>query len=169
MASSSSSTPIHGNYHGYYIKRPFANDPRVAVLPASIFEGARVLDVGCNEGWVTCEIAQSKGAKKVVGVDIDDKLVRLAWKRRRHVWTLQDPFTSGKHQEEHETQPVRKRRKVDGDNGEAEASKPSLQADYFPASFEHMFSPLPIPPVDYPDGPGRTEFPHNLTFRARTG
>ncbi|KAH9938345.1 Bicoid-interacting protein 3-domain-containing protein [Fomitopsis serialis] len=161
MTAPNSSTPIHGNYHGYYTKRPFANDPRVAVLPSSIFAGARVLDVGCNEGWVTCEIAQSKGARKVVGVDIDDKLVRLAWKRRRYVWSLQEPSTS-KGTMEDEMPPARKRRKVDANGGGGD----TLQADYFPASFEHMFGPLPIPPVDAPDGPGRDEFPHNVTFRA---
>jgi 2-polyprenyl-3-methyl-5-hydroxy-6-metoxy-1,4-benzoquinol methylase len=40
----------------YYNKRPFLFDERLAVLPADLFRGARVLDVGCNEGWVTCEI-----------------------------------------------------------------------------------------------------------------
>ena len=40
----------------YYGKRPFVTDPRLAVLPRSLFVGKRVLDIGCNEGWVTCEI-----------------------------------------------------------------------------------------------------------------
>ncbi|KZT72541.1 Bin3-domain-containing protein [Daedalea quercina L-15889] len=169
MTSPGSFTPIHGNYHGYYIKRPFANDPRVAVLPSSIFAGARVLDIGCNEGWVTCEIAQSKGARQVVGVDIDDKLVRLAWKRRRYVWALQEPFNANRKVggETDEATPSRKRRKVDVANGGAvdrELDPP--QADYFPAAFEHMFGPLPIPPVNCTGGPGREDFPHNVTFRA---
>jgi hypothetical protein len=66
--------PIYGNYHGfvfllfsfnhinnivrYYIKRPFVTDERLALLPLNLFQGARVLDVGCNEGWVTCEIGR---------------------------------------------------------------------------------------------------------------
>ena len=70
-----SSIPIHGNYYGsvfpllngiqipininsYYTKRPFATDERLALLPPNLFQGARVLDVGCNEGWVTCEIGE---------------------------------------------------------------------------------------------------------------
>jgi 2-polyprenyl-3-methyl-5-hydroxy-6-metoxy-1,4-benzoquinol methylase len=40
----------------YYSKRPSIRDPRLALLPAEFFMGKRVLDVGCNEGWVTCEI-----------------------------------------------------------------------------------------------------------------
>lgn len=66
-------TPIFGNYHGYddddsllalvltirlryYTKRPFLRDPRLALLPTLFFVDKSVLDVGCNEGWVTCEI-----------------------------------------------------------------------------------------------------------------
>jgi len=40
----------------YYSKRPFASDSRLGALPKDIFCGATVLDIGCNEGWVTCEI-----------------------------------------------------------------------------------------------------------------
>ncbi|KAJ7255300.1 Bicoid-interacting protein 3-domain-containing protein [Mycena rebaudengoi] len=80
---SSPAVPIHGNYHGYYLKRPSVNDPRLELLPPGTFAGKRVLDVGCNEGWVSCEIAQSHDALKVVGVDIDNALVRAAWRRRR--------------------------------------------------------------------------------------
>ena len=67
--------PIYGNYYGfvisiladisvsiafvrYYTKRPFVTDERLALLPLNFFQGARVLDVGCNEGWVTCEIGE---------------------------------------------------------------------------------------------------------------
>ncbi|KAE9390316.1 Bin3-domain-containing protein [Gymnopus androsaceus JB14] len=64
----------YGNYHGYYLKRPSVNDPRLALLPENIFQGKCVLDIGCNEGFVTCEIAQAWNAHKVVGVDIDDTL-----------------------------------------------------------------------------------------------
>jgi hypothetical protein len=68
-----SNAPVHGNYHSYaflvkdilfwtqlsdryYSKRPFASDFRLGALPEGIFHGATVLDIGCNEGWVTCEI-----------------------------------------------------------------------------------------------------------------
>lgn len=40
----------------YYSKRPSPQDPRLALLPGDLFQDARVLDVGCNEGYVTCQI-----------------------------------------------------------------------------------------------------------------
>lgn len=40
---------------------------------------------------VTLNPAQKLGAQRVVGVDIDAELVALAWKRRRHLWSLQKP------------------------------------------------------------------------------
>ena len=74
------SAPVHGNYHGlvspailaivlipfkrYYTKRPSLNDPRLKLLTdqdPDFFSGKTVLDVGCNEGWVTCEIGIDYG------------------------------------------------------------------------------------------------------------
>lgn len=121
---------MYGNYHGYYSKRPIASDPRLVVVPKELFVGATVLDIGCNEGWVTCEIAQRFGAHKVVGVDIDESLVSAAWRRRRTVWSLQGPADEG--------------------------------AEYFPASCEHEFGPLPVPPAEHR---GKQVFPHNIAFR----
>ncbi|KAJ7150976.1 Bicoid-interacting protein 3-domain-containing protein [Mycena crocata] len=139
--SYSNFVPIHGNYHGYYAKRPSVKDPRLEVLPPSTFSGKRVLDVGCNEGWVSCEIAQSRGALKVVGVDIDDALVRAAWRRRRTVWSAQGPPA--------EDAGSRKRKRVE------RVGEP----DYFPASCAHSLGPLPIP-HSTPE-----LFPHNVSFR----
>ncbi|KAF8503929.1 Bicoid-interacting protein 3-domain-containing protein [Gautieria morchelliformis] len=140
--------PVHGNYRGYYTKRPFVKDPRLALLPSQFFSDAVVLDVGCNEGWVTCEIAQQWGAKKVIGVDIDPELIRAAWRRRLTVWSLQTPEVPP-----HSYPPQKKRKRDD---------TPSVHLhSYFPQSMEHMFGPLPIP--------GRTfdsqeKFPHNISF-----
>ncbi|PCH41477.1 Bin3-domain-containing protein [Wolfiporia cocos MD-104 SS10] len=168
----SSFQPIFGNYRGYYTKRPFVTDPRLAVLPSSIFSGACVLDIGCNEGWVTCEIAQSKGAKKVVGVDIDDTLIRAAWKRRRYVWSLQEPVDDGEFPDDTpdgraDEQPAPKKRRRDSDVSTlAGAEHPRRpRTDYFPASSEHMFGPLPIPPTEHGSGNVPELFPHNVTFR----
>ncbi|KZT13021.1 Bin3-domain-containing protein [Laetiporus sulphureus 93-53] len=158
----STNQPVHGNFHGYYAKRPFLSDPRLAALPQSLFEGARVLDVGCNEGWVTCEIAQSKGARRVVGVDIDDTLIRAAWKRRRYVWSLQEPAHDDAAEREEPGSSVPKKRKLDGEAGREEAHQ--LQANYFPASCQHMFGPLPIPPQRRESDVEHHLFPHNITF-----
>ncbi|KAJ4468896.1 Bicoid-interacting protein 3-domain-containing protein [Lentinula aciculospora] len=151
------SVPIHGNYHGYYLKRPSVVDPRLALLPANTFAGKRVLDIGCNEGRVTCEIAQAWGAHKVVGVDIDDTLIRAAWKRRQLVWSLQKPQSL----------------QSDGDDDSMEVDNSSLirsepievnhlQSDYFPAALQHSFGLLPIPPSRIR---GKHVFPHNVSFR----
>lgn len=75
--------PTHGNFVGYYTKRPRTRggDERLGLVPAEWIDGARVLDVGCNSGMVTVELAQSFKAGEVVGVDIDEGLIKLA---RRH-------------------------------------------------------------------------------------
>jgi len=106
-------------------------------LPSLLFSGRHVLDVGCNEGWVTCEIAQSWGARKVVGVDIDDSLIRSAWRRRRTVWSLQAPCSQG-------------------------IFNVPVDPGYFPASCEHEYGSLPIPPST---SRGKNVFPHNMSFR----
>lgn len=163
----------------YYSKRPSIRDPRLALLPAELLLEARVLDVGCNGGWVTCEIgsslvsdifpfvsetesyktAQLWGAHKVVGVDIDDTLIRGAWRRRRTVWSLQG------HESETNTENTvvsgnKRKRKDSNDTGPAENT--CVRPDYFPISFENMFGPLPIPPSQ---NRGKHRFPHNVSFR----
>ncbi|KAG6833039.1 hypothetical protein H0H87_012050 [Tephrocybe sp. NHM501043] len=155
--STQSATTNLTNDDKYYSKRPSVRDPRLALLPAATFLGSRVLDVGCNEGFVTCEIAQSWGAQKVVGVDIDDTLIRAAWRRRRTVWSLQEPGAE-------ETTPTNvtstssKRRR----SPTPETASPHPQPDYFPTSCEHEFGSLPIPPSEIR---GRHIFPHNVSFR----
>jgi 2-polyprenyl-3-methyl-5-hydroxy-6-metoxy-1,4-benzoquinol methylase len=43
----------------YYQTRRFAaHDERLLLLPEGFFSGATVLDIGCNEGWVSCEIGE---------------------------------------------------------------------------------------------------------------
>ncbi|KAI0772033.1 Bin3-domain-containing protein [Trametes elegans] len=179
MAHKSTSVPIHGNYHGYYNKRPSAHDRRLALIPRSLFRGKRVLDVGCNEGWVTCEIGQRLGARRVVGVDIDDALVRSAWKHRRSVWSQQGPPSRAGDavlRLENNAAPAgcRKRRRLSSSTADSNPDPDSVQAlagipDYFPASCEHMFGPLPIPDATSTSashgGASADAFPHNVAFR----
>ncbi|KAN0137296.1 Bicoid-interacting protein 3 (Bin3) domain containing protein [Lactarius tabidus] len=40
-------------------------------------------------------LTQSWGARRLVGVDIDDALVRMAWRRRRTLWSYQAPHMFG--------------------------------------------------------------------------
>ncbi|RKP27595.1 Bicoid-interacting protein 3-domain-containing protein, partial [Syncephalis pseudoplumigaleata] len=66
-------------------------DPRVQVMDAAWFEGQQVLDIGCNAGYVTVEIARRYTPRRIVGVDIDEVLVAQAWRHLRHRWSLQRP------------------------------------------------------------------------------
>ncbi|KAF9260548.1 Bin3-domain-containing protein [Marasmius fiardii PR-910] len=151
--------PIHGNYHGYYTRRPFVNDPRLALLPDDFFAGKHVLDIGCNEGWVTIEIAQKWDAEKVVGVDIDDTLIRAAWRRRLAVWSQQGPNEVEGTQESNKKKQKRKRKSSPSPEA---LRNHCLKSDYFPSSLEHMFGPLPVPPSE---NRGKNVFPHNVSFR----
>ncbi|EKM59244.1 uncharacterized protein PHACADRAFT_136674 [Phanerochaete carnosa HHB-10118-sp] len=156
MSKRSGLVPIYGNYHGYYSKRPFTEDRRLGLLPKNLFVGKRVLDVGCNEGLVTCQIAQSLRARRVIGVDIDESLVRTAWKRRRAIWSQQAPPSISENTPHNGTESPNKKRK------RAVSPSRAPQPDYFPVSCEHMFGPLSIPP----QSTRLDEFPHNVTFRA---
>lgn len=131
--------------------------------------------------------AQVWGASKVVGVDIDESLVEAAWRRRRTLWSLQSPTASVlpvsnpcKVSEEAvapDEEPPKKRKRskaVDSDVVSHEDNKPrvseatahaesALKArTHFPASCEHEFGSLPIPPSDLR---GKHVFPHNVSFR----
>lgn len=89
------------------------------------------------------KIAQLWGARKIVGVDIDETLIRAAWKRRRTVWSSSVPRT------------------LPAPN--ASDCEDSDEPDYFPAAFEHMFGPLPIP--SHTEHCPSDKFPHNITFQ----
>ncbi|THH12491.1 hypothetical protein EW146_g7645 [Bondarzewia mesenterica] len=105
--------------------------------------------------------AQKWGARCVVGVDIDDVLVRMAWKRRRAVWSTQEPIKPSDAAASPSSQRPSKKRKR-GESSETSSKKP-LIANYFPISCQHMFGPLPIPPSDIMGG--ADSFPHNVSFR----
>lgn len=98
----------NGNFRGYYARRraivPSAGgvgaaapravdapDERLALVPPEWLRGKRVLDVGCNGGVVTVEVAQHALAAKVTGVDIDADLVRAARKHGALLSALTGP------------------------------------------------------------------------------
>ncbi|KAF8467139.1 Bin3-domain-containing protein [Russula ochroleuca] len=173
MTTVSSATPTHGNYHnyhGYRYHHPGGHDTRLALLPRELLANARVLDVGCNEGWVSCEIAQLWCARRVVGVDIDDALVRMAWRRRRTLWSHQGPTSDRSDLPPSPGAGTSSRRKRKRASHPTTPPPPSSgAADYFPASCQHMFGPLPIPPADtapaLDSGVSENQFPHNISFR----
>ena len=78
---------VYGNYDTYYNYRNpgDAQEPRLAVMRKEWFEGKRALDIGCNSGAVTIDIARTMQCRHIMGVDIDKSLVtkarsHLKWK-----------------------------------------------------------------------------------------
>lgn len=69
-----------GNYHSYYTKFREQNvpDTRLSIIPTSLLQNARVLDLGCNAGKLTAEVLDHFGASKAVGVDLDPYLIEQA-------------------------------------------------------------------------------------------
>jgi len=69
-----------GNYGRYYGYRPSSEggDPRLRLVEGSWFEGGKCLDVGCNSGKLTAEIASRFAPRSMVGIDVDADLVDKA-------------------------------------------------------------------------------------------
>ncbi|KAF7632592.1 Bin3-type SAM domain-containing protein, partial [Meloidogyne graminicola] len=57
---------------------------RLDLLPKEWFIKKRILDVGCNAGHLTLEIAKQLNPSWILGIDIDDHLVGVARKNIRH-------------------------------------------------------------------------------------
>ena len=104
-----------------------------------------------------------------MGVDIDETLIRDAWKRRRSLWSTQEP-DSVLHASVYEdvtshNEPSRKKRKVDPQDtavtSDSDFEADNQEPDYFPSSCEHMFGPLPVPTKK-----DVSKFPHNVVFHA---
>lgn len=114
---------------------------------------------------MACLQAQSKGAGKVVGVDIDDTLVRAAWKRRRYVWSMQEPQKTADGGRDAPAGPKKRKRTSESTDSSATIEPQLSRPDYFPASCEHTFGPLPIPPASHGNSKQQEMFPHNVTFR----
>ena len=85
----STSKPLHGNYLNYYERRnasnPSKRDERLSLIPFEYLKRKKVLDVGCNAGQVTIELARDDRWKlsKITGVDIDKDLIRKAKANRK--------------------------------------------------------------------------------------
>jgi len=60
-----------------------------------LFYGKDVLDIGCNIGHVTFSVARDFGAKSVVGMDIDRKLINIA--RKNVQYYIKDKTQSSSH------------------------------------------------------------------------
>lgn len=85
----------YGNYDQYYGYRNSGvsqEDPRLKLLKEEWFQGKDCLDIGCNTGQITITIAQQLSPRKITGIDIDTKLIRIAWKNlHRHFVPMATP------------------------------------------------------------------------------
>lgn len=72
----------YGNYVDYNdCLRKHMVDQRLDVFRKEWFEGKNCLDVGCNTGKVTILIAKHFLPSKIVGIDIDSNLIKIAKKK----------------------------------------------------------------------------------------
>ncbi|XP_054804292.1 probable RNA methyltransferase At5g51130 isoform X2 [Prosopis cineraria] len=61
-------------------------DPRLKVFRKEWFEGKDCLDIGCNNGRITIQIAKKFLCRSILGIDIDSNLVQDAyWNLRKAV------------------------------------------------------------------------------------
>jgi 7SK snRNA methylphosphate capping enzyme len=76
----------NGNYLAYYGYRNStkSDDPRVKLFSCDMFQGREVLDVGCNAGFVTISVAQAFHPRRILGLDIDSRLIEAAKRNVRH-------------------------------------------------------------------------------------
>lgn len=141
----------YGNYCKYYgYRNPSCEDVRLRVLKPEWFQGRDVLDLGCNVGHLTLSIACKWGPARMVGLDIDPRLIHSARQNIRHYLSEElrlqaqtsegDPGTEG----EEGTITVRKR-------------------SCFPASLTASRGPIAAPQVPL-DGADTSVFPNNVVF-----
>ncbi|CAO2841900.1 unnamed protein product [Amaranthus hypochondriacus] len=67
------------NYYGYRVGHNVEEDPRFKVFKEEWFEGKDCLDIGCNSGLITINIAKKFGCRTILGVDIDHNRINDAW------------------------------------------------------------------------------------------
>lgn len=79
----------YGNYNRYYGYRNNGGqeDPRLKVMQPFWLDGKDVLDIGCNVGHFTLSLARGFSPRKVIGLDIDGRLIKAARRNVRHYLT----------------------------------------------------------------------------------
>ncbi|EDV29556.1 uncharacterized protein TRIADDRAFT_19869 [Trichoplax adhaerens] len=70
---------IYGNYNRYYgYRNQSTHDGRLDSWNHQWFQGKDCLDIGCNDGHLTIEIAKKFNPNTIVGIDIDASLITRA-------------------------------------------------------------------------------------------
>lgn len=64
--------------------KPGEIDPRVAAIDIGLLQGKKVLDIGCNSGVFTIQLACHYLPQSILGVDIDNALVNKAKKNVKY-------------------------------------------------------------------------------------
>ncbi|XP_071445757.1 7SK snRNA methylphosphate capping enzyme-like [Hetaerina americana] len=116
----------YGNYNRYYGYRnpSHTDDNRLQYLRRDLFDGKDVLDIGCNVGHITLVIARDLGARSVIGMDIDKKLIEAARNNVRHFLGISG--TRSKHR-----------------SGSRHAAPVALkQEEKFPSSMPILYGPI---------------------------
>lgn len=136
-------------YYGY--RNPDDEDDRLKILAerSDLFYGKEVLDIGCNIGHVTFSVARDFGAKSVVGMDIDRKLINIARKNVQYYIndTEQSAHLSPNYQfNEYNISP---------NHNDSNCDKTKS----FPISLPMMYGPIDLPGLTIT---GR--FPYNVSF-----
>ncbi|RZC92109.1 hypothetical protein C5167_027999 [Papaver somniferum] len=67
------------HYYGYRVCKDMKADPRLMVLKKEWFEDKDCLDIGCNQGLITIEMAKTFHCRSILGVDIDASLIESAY------------------------------------------------------------------------------------------
>ncbi|XP_075421078.1 7SK snRNA methylphosphate capping enzyme [Tenrec ecaudatus] len=141
----------YGNYCKYYgYRNPSCEDGRLRVLKPEWFRGRDVLDLGCNVGHLTLSIACKWGPSRMVGLDIDARLIHSARQNIRHYLSEELRLLP----QTPEGDPV-----AEGGEGTTTIRKRSC----FPASLTASRGPIAAPQVPL-DGADTSVFPNNVVF-----
>jgi len=143
----------YGNYNRYYgYRNPENEDNRLKVLSERIelFYDKNILDIGCNIGHVTFSVARDFGAKSVVGLDIDHKLINIA--RKNVQYYINDSTRFSSHLElNSQLNNYKSSTNIPSNSDKSQQS--------FPTSLSVLYGPITLPCVAKS---GR--FPHNVSF-----
>lgn len=115
-----------------------------------LFYDKNVLDIGCNIGHITLSVARDFGAKSVVGLDIDHKLINIA--RKNVQYYINDSTRFSSHLDlNDELSNYKSNTNI--------SSHTDMSQQSFPKSLSVLYGPINLPCVAKS---GR--FPHNVSF-----